>query len=213
MCWWSNIYGRQILCLALLFLLATNVQLITGILPWLNFHPVAVNISLLSAVGIALCGLFIGGRAGRSAASESDNGRTKRVMSVGIGVAVCVTCFALGYLSTERQRELDEQRHCRVRVAIRLDAYKTVATTNWINARTKLGHDLLYETRNYQERFGIEQGTNRVARMLSEAAAIADAIEREAKNTMLTNAPSAVGEQILNPVTGLPTDHAVREKE
>jgi hypothetical protein len=209
MCWWSNIYGRQILSLALLILLATNIELITGILPWLPFHPLAIRISLLAVVGIALGGLFVGGRAAKSAVSQSDSGRTKRVMLVGVGVAVCVMCFALGYLSTERQRELDEQKYCRVRVAIRLDAYKTVASTNWASARTKCGGDLLYETRNYQKRFGLTQGTNRIARMLSEAAATADAIEREAKNATLTNAPATADD----PPRGSPTNPAAKQKE
>ena len=213
MCWWSNIYGRRILSLALLLLLATNAELITGILPWLAFHPVAIWISLLAAVGITLGGLFIGGRAGRTAASESDSGRTKRVMLVGAGVVVCVVCFALGYLSTERQRELDEQKHRRARVAILLNAYKTIATTNWMRARTELGNELLSATRDYQDRFGIEHGTNRIALMFSEAVAVADAVEREAKNATLTNAPTAVGEQLLVPVTGLPTNRAARERE
>ena len=209
MCWWSNIYGKRILSLALLLLLATNVELITGILPWLAFPPSAIWISLLAVVGITLGGLFIGGPAGRSAVSASDSGRTKRVMLVGAAVVVCVMSFALGYLSTERQRELDEQRCCRVRVAIRLDAYKTAASTDWVSARKKFGNALLYETRNYRERFGIAQGTNRIARMLSDAMAIADAIEHEAKNAMLTNAPTTVDD----PVRGLLTNPAIKPGE
>ena len=218
MCWWSNICGRHILSLALLFLLATNVELITGILPWLGFYPVAIWISLLAVVGITLGGLFVGGRAGKSAALQGDSGRTKHVMLVGVGVAVCVMCFALGYLSTERQRELAEQRHCRARVAILLSAYKTVASTNWLRARTELGDELLSATRDYQEQFGIEKGTNRIARMFSEAVAIADAVEREAKNATITNAPTVVapavvGGQVIDPATGLPTDHVEKENE
>lgn len=213
MCWRSNIYGRQILSLALLILLATNVELVTGILPWLTLHPYALWASLLLAVGIALGGLFVGGRAGRLTASESESSRTKSAMQWGVIVVVCVMCFALGYLSTERQRELAEQRHLRARVAILLDAYKTVSATNWMRARAELGNRLLSVMRGYQERFEIEQGTNRIAQMFSEAVAIADAVEREAKNTVPTHEPTAIGKQILDPVTGLPTDDARRLKE
>jgi hypothetical protein len=213
MCWWSNIYGRQILSLALLFVLATNVELMTGILPRLTFHPGAIWISLLAVVGIALGGLFVGRRTGSLTPSESDSARTKRVMLVGVGVVACVMCFALGYLSTGRQREMAEQTRRRARVAILLNAYKTLATTNWMRARTELGNELLSATRDYQDRFGIEPGTNRIALMFSEAVAIADAVEREAKSATLTNAPMTVGEQVLDSVTGVATNHAARQRE
>ena len=213
MCWWSNIYGRQILSIGLLYLLASNVQITAGILPWLTFHPGAMWIGALVVFAISIGGLFIGRRAARPGASENDNGRTRRVILVGGSVAVCVICFALGYFSTGRQREQDERRHCRARVAILLSAYKAVASTNWILARTELGDELLSATRDYQERFGIEQGTNRIARMFSEAVAIADAVERENRESALTNTPMTSGEHSFDPVTGLPTDRAETERE
>jgi hypothetical protein len=33
MCWWSNMYGKHIFSLALVFLVVTNLNIMTGILP------------------------------------------------------------------------------------------------------------------------------------------------------------------------------------
>ena len=38
MCWWSNLYGKLALSLSLLFLLAINVEIATGVFPWFGFY-------------------------------------------------------------------------------------------------------------------------------------------------------------------------------
>ena len=70
-------WGKQVLSLALVFLVATNVEIIPGILPWLGFHPAPVRSALLVSVILPLTGIFLSGDRSaiveKSSTNESQN--------------------------------------------------------------------------------------------------------------------------------------------
>jgi hypothetical protein len=209
MCWESNMYGKRILSLALLFLVATNVEIITGMFPvlrfpWFKWHPQALVVALLASTIIPFVGLFTGRQAVRSCAYEYE-GRTKRVILVGVAVITCTTCFTFGFLAEKQQKQLALQKERRARISVLLDAYKMVEATSWSRAHSELGSTLLNATRYYEQRYGTDGGSGRFAKLFSEARAIADTIERQTPPVNL--APTNNHDQIqIDPITGLPLD-------
>lgn len=204
MCWWSNMCGRRILSVVLFYLLAANVEMITGLLPWMPFHPLAVLAGASVALVIAVGGLFAGSPALVSPSPQGESRRTKGVLLTGVAVVACVMCFAMGLHLTGKQAEQAGRRLRLGQMAVLLNAYNAVASTNGQRARVELGNEILWASQNYQRLFGMEQGSDRMERILPEIQAIADAVEREARETGNIRA-SAIGETVLGP-DGVPME-------
>jgi hypothetical protein len=76
-----------------------------------------------------------------------------------------------------------------------------VEATNWSRAHSEIGSSLLNVTRYYEEQYGKEGGSNRFAKLFTEARTIADALEHQRASVESTSTNS-LGD--IDPVTGLP---------
>jgi len=202
-------FGKQILSLALLFLVATNVEIITGILPWIQFHVGLIQLSIVAAIILSVTGLVAGRRTGGGSSPEVNGGRTKRTLLVGMAVMICVFSFALGMLSETQQQQLQLKKERQGRLAILLHTYHLVDATNWSRARSDVGSDLVDVTRDYENQFGVERGTNRFARLFAEARDVTATLDHRASQAVpprlpSTNVPATNNQFELDPVTGCP---------
>ncbi len=91
-----------------------------------------------------------------------------------LSLIACILCYSVGYRAGTRLSP--DERELRGRLTLAVYTYRSVEQTNWAKVKSNLGADVLGMTLTYEERFGMNLGTNSFARILREAQQISERV-------------------------------------